>query len=79
MQEVKVHFQTLMRQERLEYFYFLTFILHILKRLIRVATREAIIKSFGVLETAVTAKGGLFRLFRYNRKTLLHDSESFYI
>ena len=82
MQEVKAHSQTLMRQERHEDSHFLTFVLHILKRLIRVATREAIVESFGVLETAVTAKGGLCRLFRYNRKTLLHllnDSETFYI
>ena len=78
MQEVKAHFQTPMQRGRLENFHFLTLVLHILKRFIRVATREAIIESLGVLETTVTVRGGLFRLFRYIRKTLVHNSETFY-
>ena len=52
--------QMRMRRGRLEIIGCPTSLLYILKRFIPVANREAIVKSFGVLDTAVTATGGRF-------------------
>lgn len=52
--------QMRMRRRRLEIFAFSISSLHISKHFGRVAFREAIVKSFGVLDMAVTAPGGNF-------------------
>lgn len=49
-----------MRRGRLEIFAFSISSLHILKHFGRVAVREAIVKSFGVSDMAVTAPRGTF-------------------
>lgn len=61
-----------MLRGRLEFFAFSISSLHILKHFGRVAVREAIVKSFGVLEMAVTAPGELFR----HRNFLGHDPKA---